>query len=184
MTAASMIPFLFEGESLVRVIIRDGDPWFVGVDVCRILGITKHEQALGRLDADERGTCPIGTPGGNQSMIIASEPGLYRLIFRSSKPEAERLKRWLAHDVLPALRKTGRFDARSTVIPPSEPPEQVRDLNTNLRTVTETRQTWGVKSAQQMWLKLGMPTVPAMFEPQQQPSLFDLSGILQGESAS
>ena len=51
----------------------------------------------------------MGTLGGSQSVIVVSEPGVYRLVFRSRKPEAERFKRWLAHEVLPQIRKTGRF---------------------------------------------------------------------------
>lgn len=97
------------GEHLVRVIEREGEPWFVGKDVCGVLGISKHHQALENLDIDERGTCNVGTPSGNQDMIIVSEPGVYRLIFRSRKPEAERFKRWLAHEVLPEIRRTGRY---------------------------------------------------------------------------
>ncbi|RWE90105.1 Bro-N domain-containing protein [Mesorhizobium sp.] len=100
--------FAFE-EHLVRVIDKNGEPWFAGKDVCAALDIQKHHQALDSLDLDERGTCSVGTPGGQQSMVVISEPGVYRLVFRSRKPEAERFKRWLAHEVLPAIRKTGSY---------------------------------------------------------------------------
>lgn len=62
---------------------KDGQPWFVGLDVCRALDISKPHQALDRLDEDERGTCIIGTPGGDQSAIVISEAGVYRLVFAS-----------------------------------------------------------------------------------------------------
>jgi len=103
-------PFLFEGEHLVRV-GRDkrGHTFFVGIDVCRILGIKKHEQALGALDSDQRGTCTIGTPGGIQSVIGVTESGLYTLIFRSRKPAAIRFTKWVTDEVMPSIRKTGTY---------------------------------------------------------------------------
>ena len=73
-------PFAFE-DHLVRATTRDNEPWFVGKDVCEVLGISKHHQALDRLDDDERGTCSVGTPSGEQIMIVVSEPGVYRLDF-------------------------------------------------------------------------------------------------------
>ena len=108
---AAPVPFLFEGEHLVRIVYgADSEPWFVGIDVCHVLGISDHTQTLGRLNEDERGRDMIPTPGGDQRVIIVSEPGVYRLMFSSRKPEAERFKRWLAHDVLPSLRRTGRYE--------------------------------------------------------------------------
>lgn len=71
----SIIPFAFE-DSLVRTVVKDGEPWFVGADVCRILEIRDHRQALEKLDDDERGRCPVPTPGGVQEVIAVSEPGL------------------------------------------------------------------------------------------------------------
>jgi len=108
--------FNFE-ENAVRVVEQDGEPWFVGKDICQVLTIEKHHQALADLDADEKGTCSVGTQynrtnnrGGNsREMIIISEAGVYNLIFRSRKPEAKRFKRWVTHDVLPAIRKDGAY---------------------------------------------------------------------------
>jgi len=105
---SNIVPFVFK-DSLVRAVEKDGELWFVGKDVCAVLEIKKHHQALDRLDPDERGTCTTGTPGGIQEMIVVSEPGVFRLIFRSRKPQAEEFMRWLAHEVLPALRKHGFF---------------------------------------------------------------------------
>lgn len=107
--------FAFE-EHLVRVVEQNGEPWFVGKDVCVALGIKNHNDALSDLDEDEKGvaiTDPLSTytrGGGAQEAVIVSEPGVYRLVFRSRKPEAERFKRWLAHEVLPQIRRTGRYD--------------------------------------------------------------------------
>ena len=108
----ALIPFVFE-EQLVRAVERHGVPWFVGKDVCHCLGLKNTNDALGGLDNDEKGvatTDPLA-PGGEQTVIVISEPGVYRLVFRSRKPEAERFKRWLAHEVLPKLRRDGAFDA-------------------------------------------------------------------------
>jgi prophage antirepressor-like protein len=109
---SSPVPFLFEGQHLVRAIVdAEGEPWFVGVDVCRILGLANSNHALARLDEDERSTIVIddGAQGG-PARITVSEAGVYRLIFTSRKEAAERFKRWLAHDVLPSIRRTGRYE--------------------------------------------------------------------------
>lgn len=81
-------PLLFEGEHLIRMVGIDDEPWFVGSDVCRALGIEKARNALERLDEDERGAHTVGTLGGPQEMIIVSEAGVYRLVFTSRKPVA------------------------------------------------------------------------------------------------
>ena len=102
--------FHFEGTP-VRDVLIEGDPWWVGKDVCGILEISDHHQALDGLPEDERGGYSVPTPRGDQQMICVNEPGLYRLIFKSRKPEAERFKRWVLHEVLPQIRSTGRYGA-------------------------------------------------------------------------
>ena len=93
----------------VRVIPRDGEPWFVAADVCRVLEIGNSRMATERLDKDEKGVSTIDTPGGRQEMTIINEPGLYDLIFCSRKPEAKAFKRWITHEVIPAIRKHGEY---------------------------------------------------------------------------
>ena len=93
----------------IRVIMKDGEPHFVAADVCRILDLGNPSQALTRLDDDEKGITTIDTPGGEQSMLIVTEPGLYHLIFTSRKPEAHMFRRWVYHEVLPSIRKTGSY---------------------------------------------------------------------------
>lgn len=123
----AVIPFDFEGRA-IRVVEDDaGIPWFVARDVCDALGIVKYENAVARLDDDERGTCIVGTPsaadgrgGGNQQVSAVNEPGLYSLTLTSRKPEAKRFKRWITHEVLPAIRKTGRYEATEAE-PPAVP---------------------------------------------------------------
>lgn len=108
MTSSAMTMFDFDAES-VRAVVLDGEPWFVGKDVCRALEIQDHHQALERLAPDEGGRYIVPTPSGNQELKTVSEPGVYRLVFTSRSEAAERFKRWLAHEVLPALRKTGQY---------------------------------------------------------------------------
>ena len=93
----------------VRIILQDNEPWFVAKDVCECLAISKHRDAISRLDTDERGSLKVDTLGGKQEMATVNEYGLYSLVMSSRKPEAKEFKRWITHDVLPALRKTGSY---------------------------------------------------------------------------
>ena len=93
----------------VRTVIKDDQPWFVASDVCKALELDKTWNALQRLDADEKGTTSISTPGGKQDMSIINEPGLYALVLGSRKPEAHAFKRWITHEVLPDIRKRGMY---------------------------------------------------------------------------
>lgn len=108
------IVFQFE-ETSIRTFIRDDEPWFVGRDICAALGIKNSNDALARLDADERGVAITDPPrggslgGGTQEVTTVSEPGVYRLVFTSRTPKAESFKRWLAHEVLTSIRRTGRY---------------------------------------------------------------------------
>lgn len=107
-----LIPFTYD-EAQVRVVQLDGEPWFVAADICRVLEIGNPSQALSRLDDDERGETLIsneGTPG-NPTKAIVSESGLYSLILGSRKPEAKLFKRWITHEVIPSIRKTGSYGA-------------------------------------------------------------------------
>lgn len=96
-------------DAQVRTILKDGEPWFVAADVCRVLEIIKHRDAVARLEEDERGSVLVDTLGGPQEMAAINESGLYSLIMVSRKPEAKAFKRWITHDVLPSIRKTGGY---------------------------------------------------------------------------
>lgn len=102
----------------VRIIPVDGELMFVAKDVCDCLEITKHRDAISRLDSDERGSVKLDTPGGKQDIAAINEYGLYSLVLSSRKPEAKDFKRWITHDVIPAIRKTGSY---SMVIPQTLP---------------------------------------------------------------
>ena len=108
-------------QSAVRVVTVDGEPWFVAADVCAALTIGNNRDALTRLDDDEKGVGSIYTPGGSQEMAIINEFGLYSLILGSRKPEARRFKRWVTHEVLPSIRKTGSYGQHQQQQPPALP---------------------------------------------------------------
>lgn len=97
------------GAVPVRTIVKDGEPWWVLADVCRVLEIANHKNVSARLDLDEKGVHLMDTPGGNQNMTIINESGLYKVILRSDKPEAKKFTRWVTHEVLPAIHKTGSY---------------------------------------------------------------------------
>lgn len=97
-------------DTEIRTVVRAGEPWFVAADVCTILEIRNSRDALAGLDDDEKGVATTDTLGGAQQMAVINEPGLYSLILRSRKPEAKAFKRWVTHEVLPAIRKTGRYE--------------------------------------------------------------------------
>jgi prophage antirepressor-like protein len=100
----------------IRVIDRDGEPWFVLVDVCRKLGIESPGNASARLDDDEKNTIRL-TDGirGNPNVTIINESGLFSLIVRSDKPEAKKFRKWVTSEVLPSIRKTGGYGHNSQV---------------------------------------------------------------------
>ncbi len=90
----------------VRTIMVSGEPWFVAVDVCKALELSNPTVAVSRLDEDERSKFNLGRQGEG---TIVNEAGLYSLILGSRKPEAKTFKRWITHDVIPAIRKTGGY---------------------------------------------------------------------------
>ena len=102
---------IFENERFgrVRTIEQNGEPWFIARDVCECLSIGKYRDAVSRLEEDERGSVEVDTPGGRQGMTAINEYGLYNLILSSRKPEAKEFKRWITHEVIPAIRKTGGY---------------------------------------------------------------------------
>lgn len=94
----------------IRVIVNEGELWFVAKDVCGCLGLGRQQDSTRYLDEDEKGECLVNTPSGEQTVVMVSEPGLYSLILRSRKSEAKAFKRWITHEVIPSIRKTGKFE--------------------------------------------------------------------------
>ena len=111
----------------VRTLVRDGEPWFVAVDVCRAMDVKNSRDAIVRLDSDEKMTVGLtdsqsGRRGVAQSITIVNEPGMYTLVLGSRKPEAKTFKRWITHEVIPAIRKTGKYQ-QADVPPVARIPE-------------------------------------------------------------
>lgn len=111
--------FDFKGRSVRVLVNENGDPWFIAKDVCDILGLgTEHlRRDLDEDEVTEATNLPnwqVGTNGGRIPLIV-NEPGMYKLIMRSRKPEAKTFQRWVTHEVLPAIRKTGMYATPDTV---------------------------------------------------------------------
>ncbi len=111
----SLQQFVFNSQS-VRVISIDGEPWFVAQDVCRILDLDNVSKALSRLDEDEvtvldrESILTLSDDPNVVRLSAISESGLYSLSLGSRKPQAKPFKRWVTHEVLPAIRKTGKYE--------------------------------------------------------------------------
>ena len=100
--------FSYEG-SQVRTVQRGSELWWVLRDVCDILEIGNSGNVAARLDEDEKGIHTVDTLGGRQELTIVSESGLYSTILLSRKPEAKKFKRWITHEVLPAIQRHGAY---------------------------------------------------------------------------
>ena len=115
---------IFENEAFgkVRTLNLNGEPWFVAVDVCSVLDLSNPTIAVSRLDEDERAKFNLGRQG---DATIVNEPGLYTLVLGSRKPEAKAFKRWITHEVIPAIRKHGAYMTKSVLEQVLENPELV-----------------------------------------------------------
>lgn len=108
-----LVAFQFESHDVRVVVDQNGEPLFVAADLLSTLHLDR--KALERLDDDEKGVSSIHTPGGAQEMTVVSESGLFNLVLGSRKPEAKRFKRWVTHEVLPSIRKTGSYAVSGAV---------------------------------------------------------------------
>jgi hypothetical protein len=145
---SSLMPFDFEGRQIPVFSDEQAEPWFVAADVCSTLGIGNVSQALSRLDADETTLISNeGAPaGGPQSLNLINEPGLYTLVLGSRKPEAKRFKRWVTHEVLPAIRRTGSYALPGLApTPPLLPSDKQDSVGALLRIGQAVAQVPGVK---------------------------------------
>lgn len=114
----NIIDFSNEEFGNVRVVMKDGEPWFVAVDVCKALDIANHKDALTRLDEDEKTGVALTDPHGREQVTnVVNEPGLYTLVLGSRKPEAKKFKRWITHEVVPSIRKTGSYSMNQNLTP-------------------------------------------------------------------
>ena len=115
---------IFDNEQFgqIRVIDQNGEPWFVAADICRVLEISNPSVAIDRLDEDERAKFNLGRQGMGYAI---NKPGLYTLVLGSRKPEAKAFKRWITHEVLPAIEKHGMYATPDTVEKIIEDPDTI-----------------------------------------------------------
>ena len=152
----------------MRVVLRDGEPWFVAADVCRVLEIGNSRDAVARLDEDERdGVGITDTIGRRQEMTVISESGLYALIFTSRKDAAKRFRKWITAEVIPAIRRTGRYEMPQAVPAAEDAPVEtlagltIREAELWLQMVREARLTRGTRTAAAIWAKSPLPPLEA-----------------------
>ena len=102
---------IFENEKFgrIRTITKDGEPWFVIADVCRALEIRNSRMVAGRLDRDELMSVKLTSGGQRREMTVINESGLYAVIIRSDKPQAQSFRKWLTSEVIPTIRRTGGY---------------------------------------------------------------------------
>lgn len=155
-------------ENPVRVIEKDGTPWFVAADVARVLDIKNSRDAISVLDDDEKGVALTDTLGGRQEMNIISESGLYILILRCRDAIKRgtvpyRFRKWVTGEVLPAIRKTGSY-----VLPSDDGEDDngdrtdvLPDRSTSqwLKMIRETRLLFGRGAAREMWTRSPLPKI-------------------------
>lgn len=113
----SLTQFTFHNEYNVRIIDLDGELWFVATDVANALDYPSASHVARNLDEDEKGIHNLYTLGGSQEMLIINESGLYSAILKSRKPEAKKFKKWVTSEVLPSIRKTGKYESPKPITP-------------------------------------------------------------------
>ncbi len=105
--------FVFENQEFKALLDEDGNPWFVAYQVGAMLGLTNSRQIVADFDDDEKLVYTIDTPAQKRSVTMVSEPGLFKMIFKSRKHAAKRFQKWVTSEVLPSLRKNGTYSLKS-----------------------------------------------------------------------
>lgn len=154
---SNVIPFDFDDDT-VRVVLLESDPWWVANDVARVLGYRHTPHMVRVLDEDEKGVHIVDTLGGSQSLTVISESGLFAVILKSRREEAQRFRRWVTGEVLPALRRSGKYEMAGAP-PPAAPVEHYDTamLSAGVATVRTAMRLFGNESARHIWVKLGLP---------------------------
>lgn len=143
--------FEFEGQE-VRTVVKDKDVWFVGKDVCKVLGYTNPRKALAdHVDVDDKtnGVTVRDSMGREQNPTIINESGLYALVFGSRLESAKRFKRWVTNEVLPSIRKNGAYMTDAVLEQTLNDPDFMIGLLTELKTEREKRKELELVSQQQ-----------------------------------
>ena len=156
-----LISYSFDEET-VRVVMIGEDPWFVANDVAKVLGYTQTTNMCRMLDEDEKGLHIAKTLGGDQETTVISESGLFAAILKSRRPEAKRFRRWVTGEVLPSLRRDGRYTLFDQPDPPMLPSPAIEDaelprLTAAIGIMREARQVWGREECRRIWISIGLP---------------------------
>ncbi len=135
------------GAHGVRALLADGEPWFVAGDVAAVLGYDRASNMTRMLDDDEKGTHLVSTPGGAQEMLTVSEPGLFGAVLRSRIPQAREFKRWVTHEVLPSIRRTGAYavpETREQLLARAvlEASEAIKEKDQHIAELTPRAEAW------------------------------------------
>ena len=118
-TQTQLSTFNFESKS-IRTLAINNEPWFVAKDLCNAINISNYRDAIERLDDDEKGVALTDTLGGKQEMAVVSESGMYTLILRCRDAVKKgsiphRFRKWVTSEVLPTIRKTGKYESKTSV---------------------------------------------------------------------
>ncbi|GHV18426.1 hypothetical protein FACS18949_14350 [Clostridia bacterium] len=112
----------------VRYTDCGGETWWVLKDVCDVLGLTDPTKVSQRLESDELSRIKVGIGGQTHEMLTVNEPGLYNVLMRSDKPVAKQFKRWITHDVIPGIRRTGSYSAPGKSATPKVERDEMHQL--------------------------------------------------------
>lgn len=153
-------------NSEIRTIEKDGEPWWVLSDVCKVLELSNPSRVAQRLDEDERSNFELGRQG---TAIIINESGLYSVILRSDKPEAKPFRKWVTSEVLPSIRKTGSYQVAQSS-PNKSKSLDVKEMNARVRmsnqflkianVVTDSTQYKNILIAKSAEVLAGEPLLP------------------------
>lgn len=136
------------GSSEIRTVEKNGEPWWVLADVCKVLEISNSRNVSSRLETDEKGVALVDTLGGTQQMTIINESGLYAVILRSDKPQAKPFRKWVTNEVLPSIRKHGAYMTDQTLEQALTSPDFLIQLATQLKEEKKQRKRLEVKVEQ------------------------------------
>jgi prophage antirepressor-like protein len=126
-TDTALTPFHYGDERLRAYEDEKGMAWFIAADVARILGHRDAANTIKGVDEDERGTTIVSTPGGEQTLSTISEAGLVTVLMRARVEAATPFRRWVTHEVLPSIRRTGSYSRPGVMpVPSAENPALVR----------------------------------------------------------
>jgi prophage antirepressor-like protein len=172
MNALNPMIFDFAEKFPLRLVTKEGEPWFVAADVCAVIEIVNVSQAVERLDVDERGICKTYTTEGLRELLIISESGVYHLLLTSNKPEAQPFRKWVTSEVLPSIRKQGFYSTNKAALP------LARQMAVIIRQIQQTPDSASREVLRQMLKNFGAVTGIAIPDDlgEQRPSSADLFG--------